>query len=116
MPPLMDTVLQEVIGLELVLLNPLVRAIPEEVGELLHADFVEYGASGRVWDRASLVAALAADPGAPVSVEDLQAAALGEGAVQVRYRMLGDAASLRTSIWVHDGAGWRLWFHQGTPA
>lgn len=106
--------LQEVLGLELVLLDPAVQALPEQVAELVHPDFVEYAASGRVWDRPAIIAALAAEPDVPGTPEDLQAAALGTGTVQVRYRLTGDRPSLRTSIWVWDGAGWRLWFHQGT--
>lgn len=109
--------LQEVLGLELVLLDPAVRAVPEQVRELLHADFVEYGASGRVWDRESTIAALATDPGlasVAASVEDMQAVLLADGLVQVRYRLTGSRPSLRSSIWMWDSVAWRLWFHQGT--
>lgn len=105
--------LQEVLGLELVLLNPVVRALPEQVLELLHADFVEYGASGQVWDRASIVEALAADPSVVGFPEDMQAVSLGDGVVQLRYRL---GSSLRTSIWLWDSVSWRLWFHQATPS
>lgn len=108
--------LQEVLGLELLLLEPAVRAVPEHVLALLHDDFVEYGTSGRVWDRTSIVAALGAEPGVAAVPVDMQAASLGDGIVQVRYRLAGDRPSLRTSLWVWDGASWRLWFHQGTPA
>ncbi|MFD7702692.1 DUF4440 domain-containing protein [Streptomyces caelestis] len=41
--------------------HPEVRRSPECVGELLHPDFLEFGASGRIRDRASIIAALAAE-------------------------------------------------------
>ncbi|WP_370626547.1 DUF4440 domain-containing protein [Streptomyces sp. NBRC 110035] len=52
---------------ELKLLDPEVRRSPERVGELLHPEFVEIGASGRVWDRDAIIALLAGerDAGAP---------------------------------------------------
>ena len=45
------------VRLEQRLLDPAVRARPDLVAALLHPDFLEYGASGRVWDRAAVVAA-----------------------------------------------------------
>lgn len=43
---------------ELRLLDPEIRRSPELVGTLLHPEFHEFGASGRIWDRASISAAL----------------------------------------------------------
>jgi hypothetical protein len=43
---------------ELRLLEPDVRGSAAEVETLLHPEFFEFGASGRHWDRASIVAAL----------------------------------------------------------
>ena len=54
--------LAEVVRRERQLLDPAVRARADQVETLLHPDFVEYGASGRVWDRAAIIAALVADP------------------------------------------------------
>jgi hypothetical protein len=47
---------QQVIERELALLDPELRRDPDRIRALLHADFVEFGASGRVWDRASIAA------------------------------------------------------------
>ena len=50
------------VSAELRLLDPAVRASAAEVSALLHDEFVEYGASGAVWDRTQTVTKLAADP------------------------------------------------------
>ena len=105
--------------LELRLLDPAVRGDRAAVERLLHPDFVEFGASGRVWDRAAVLAALAAEPGAQPEVSELASAELGDGVVLVTYRAAraDGTASRRASVWVRDEAGgWRVRFHQGTPA
>ena len=122
MSPSRDTPGERAAGpaeLELRLLTPSVRVDREAVDRLLHHDFVEIGASGRVWDRASILAALARDPRAAPEVSDLVSAPLTDGAVLVTYRAVhADGRSTRrASIWLRDERGrWRVRFHQGTPA
>jgi ribonuclease HI len=100
---------------ELRLLDPATRADPELTRPLLHPDFTEFGVSGRIWDRESIVEALAADPGEPVSAEEMRGFRLAEDVVLLTYRVnRPDRASLRSSIWtVHEGR-WVVVFHQGT--
>jgi hypothetical protein len=101
---------------ELRLLDPATRADPELSRPLLHPDFTEFGASGRIWDRESVVAAMAADPGDPATAEEMRGFRLAPEVVLLTYRISRpDRASLRSSIWtVHEGY-WVLVFHQGTP-
>lgn len=107
--------LAEVVRREQALLDPALRAEGARVEELLHPDFVEHGASGRVWDRASMVAALAEDPAVAGPAGDFVATALADDVVLLTYRVGGPRGSLRSSVWVRDdGAGWRVRFHQGT--
>ncbi|SHH63582.1 hypothetical protein SAMN05443575_4231 [Jatrophihabitans endophyticus] len=107
--------LAEVVRREQQLLDPARRASPDRVRELLHPDFVEYGASGRVWDRAAIVTALSAAPDASGEATGFRPVLLGDGVVLLTYRVLGATGSLRSSIWVDDPPrGWRLRFHQGT--
>ena len=110
--------LDEVVRREQALLDPALRAEGARVEELLHPDFVEHGASGRTWDRASMVAALGEDPAVSGAAEDFRAQALAEDVVLLTYRVTGPHGSLRSSIWVRDPAaadpGWRVRFHQGT--
>jgi hypothetical protein len=102
--------------LELRLLDPATRARPGEVRRLLHPDFLEVGASGRVWDREAILAALSGHPGGDRAVDDLVARPLADDVVLVTYRVRhGGAWSRRSSIWLRDDHGWRVRFHQGTP-
>jgi ribonuclease HI len=104
-----------VVELERLLLRPDVRADRQQVEVLLHQDFQEIGASGRVWDRETILDALVGDPAAPGAAEGFAPARLAEDVVLLTYRVSGEAGSLRSSLWVRDRAsGWRLRFHQGT--
>ncbi|SRR6266568_1423293 len=110
-----DPDLREVIEREMWLLDPRVRASAEAVTALLHEDFREFGASGRAWDRASVVAELAADPGGDVGVSNVEASRLAPDIVLVTYVVTRPGRrSLRSSVWRRDASGWRLLFHQGT--
>ena len=109
-----DPDLEQVVARELRLLDPVVRADVEAVAALLHPDFVEYGASGRVWDRDSIVAALAESPGVSGAADDLRATRLADDVVLLTYRFDGERTSLRSSVWVRDRGEWRIRFHQGT--
>jgi hypothetical protein len=110
-----DDELDQVIGREMRLLDPRVRASAEAVSALLHEDFREFGASGRIWDRDSIVPAVSADPGPGVTVGDMTAVRLAPDVVLLTYRVtrLG-GPSLRSSVWRRGDGGWQLFFHQGT--
>jgi ribonuclease HI len=112
----MDQVLDDLVARELQLLGPATRADPEAVERLLHPDFREFGATGGVWDRDAVVAALAADPGAGPEVASMEGRWVADRAVLLTYEITSPARSLRSSLWVQDADEWRLLFHQGTPA
>src|SRR5687767_4126914 len=109
--------LEQVVARELALLEPDVRRDAERVLALLHPDFLEHGASGRVWDRASITA-VTSGTDAPIQTTDLQTRYLGADAVLVTYRSREpEREALRSSVWLRDPeAGWLLLFHQGTPS
>jgi hypothetical protein len=110
-----DDDLAEVTRLEQLLLDPALRADPAQVAALLHPEFVEHGASGRVWNRDAMVGALSSDPAVAGAGADFVAVKLAPDVVLLTYRVLGPTGSLRSSVWVRDdGAGWRVRFHQGT--
>ncbi|WP_158437833.1 nuclear transport factor 2 family protein [Naasia lichenicola] len=114
--------LAEATRLELLLIEPEVRADPHRLTTLLHADFVEFGASGRRWDRAGIIAALSEEAGdddseiaPPVEIEELEARAIAPAAILVTY--IAERSGRRTrrsSIWTWSGGGWSVLFHQGT--
>ena len=112
----MDDDERAVVERELALLRPEVRRDPDRVRALLHPDFTEVGASGRVWDRES-VPAVTSGTEEPIRASELGTRRLSPDAVLLTY--LSDASgrqARRSSIWVRDAAaGWLLLHHQGTP-
>ncbi|MFB8414704.1 DUF4440 domain-containing protein [Streptomyces albidoflavus] len=106
------------------MLTPKVRATPAEAARLLDPEFTEIGASGTLWTREAILAALptfedADDPGAEVL--EMTGTLLAPGWVQLRFvTVRGERRARRTSLWrlaeSEDGERWRMYFHQGTPA
>lgn len=108
-----------VIAAEKTLLEPKVRRDPEAVRAWLHEDFREFGQSGKIFDRRSIVAATAEtdETAAPITAEHPSPTRLGPDTVLLTYvaRWHGHA-SLRTSVWVRGPRRWLLLHHQGTPS
>ena len=103
-----------VIALERSLLTEEVRSDPIAMAAALHPDFVEHGASGRIWSKPEVIAELGRIDG-PAELEVLSADVLAEGTVLLRWRCRSGARdSLRSSIWQRSGSVWRLRFQQGT--
>ncbi|MET0549000.1 MAG: nuclear transport factor 2 family protein [Xanthomonas sp.] len=119
----MDAALQRVlVALELELLEPAVRASAARVAELLDDAFVEFGASGRRFDKPAVLQSLPAEAGAfRYRTFDIQAQLLAPELVQVRYRSERSGGgepprqALRSSLWQRRDGHWRMLFHQGTP-
>ena len=98
------------------LLLPETRADIGRTGVLLHPDFTEIGSSGRIWTRDAIMMALEGNPDGPIELEILASDRVSEGTVLLTYRSYArSGTALRSSLWVLDGAQWRLRFHQGTP-
>ncbi|WP_433340278.1 DUF4440 domain-containing protein [Streptomyces sp. CA-253872] len=116
-----DPCLAEVVARELRMLRPEVRRDPAALLRDLHPEFHEIGASGRLWDRASVAAVLAPATGpddTPSRVTAMTATRLAPDLVHLRWDTdEGDRTVHRTSLWRREpGSGeWLLWFHQGTP-
>ena len=72
---------REVLELERRLLGPMPV---EEADGVLHADFREFGASGRVWDRAAALGELG-QRRQPVEPRDLAVAEVADGVALVTY-------------------------------
>ena len=116
-----DATIERVMYLERRLLHPSTRTSPEELGALLHPQFREVGASGRVWDRDSVIKALTQEVNSFGSIQDeeMQGSVLAECVVLLTYvATAGERRARRTSVWRRDdaGAAWRLFYHQGTLA
>ena len=102
--------------LELQLMDPVFRKDRDKVSALLADDFCEFGSSGRVWSKASILELLATEPmqSAPV-VEEFQVKRIAPDAALITYHAVRpDQMSRRSSLWVLGNSGWQIVFHQGT--
>ena len=109
--------------LEESLLRPETRRNLEALSKLLAADFHELGASGQVYDRASILSALPGEA-APESyvLSEFVATELDVYVAMVNYRLearyAGEDAprrTVRSSMWRLADGGWQMFYHQGTP-
>lgn len=108
--------------LEQTLLDAAVRRDGDRLRQLLADDFLEFGSSGRIFTRKSIIDLLATELNFhPPNIEDFQCNWLSEKVALVTYRTVRiDAksgerlSSLRSSIWTRHEGEWRMRFHQGT--
>ena len=122
MQPSVDT-LNELRDLEQSLLDPAVRRSFEAVDALLADGFVEFGSTGQMSDKPTMLRALSTEAPVSIAMANFQARALGSEVVLVTYQSthLDESArpssrSLRSSLWQKLGGRWQLVFHQGTRA
>lgn len=109
--------------LEEQLLQPAIRGDAAALSALLCDDFVEFGSSGRIFDKRSIVVALATETPGLHTISEFKLMSLGKDTALVRYRLSRRAApdaapleSLRSSVWRNVRGEWKMAFHQGTRA
>jgi hypothetical protein len=111
-------------ALEEELFKQSVRSSPEAVSNLLADCFVEFGCSGRMYEREEVVRRLAAESVETLethSARDFALIPLADDVVLLTYRSFRlaegekDRHTLRSSIWKFIGGRWQMVFHQGTP-
>jgi hypothetical protein len=113
---------QQLMDLEERLLVPGIRHSQDSLGELLDPDFIEFGSTGKIYDKTGIIEALLTQCPVSISLSDFQVALLAPGIALATYKavyILNDNISkysLRSSIWKKSDNIWRLLFHQGTPA
>jgi hypothetical protein len=134
-----DDCSQQAIDGELRLLQAETRHAAAVVETLLDPEFFEFGASGWRWSRRETIEMLAAEAAAaaangtdgPAGIDGpadtdgpgdvaiagaVQAISVAPGVVLVTYISEDSQRRCnRSSIWRQTAAGWRLFFHQGTP-
>lgn len=112
-----EEVFAEVIRRESQFFDPEVRRHSELLRALLHPDFVEFGASGRIWNTQSIIEALTTeeDP-SEITGTDFHAALLAPDVILLTFKTITlERVCLRSSIWMRgDENQWQLRFHQGT--
>lgn len=108
--------------LEESLLDTAVRRDRKKMRSMLAENFLEFGSSGRIWNRNSIIELLSQETAfVPPAIEDFRCAFLTDDVTLVTYRTVrtdpetGEVlASLRSSIWKNESGTWRMRFHQGT--
>jgi hypothetical protein len=96
-----------------------IRKSPEAAAALLADGFIEFGSSGRIWDKSSIVESMRnEEPQAQeIIVEDFVARELAPDVVLVTYisrTLTAYQPTLRSSIWKNIATKWQMVFHQGT--
>jgi hypothetical protein len=118
-----DKLVDELLKLESNLHKRDVRSSARAVSELLADEFVEFGSSGRIFNKSAIIDALAAESGdLQVFVDDFAVRELAPNLALVTYvvaKPSGQPAamvrtSLRSSIWQMRDGRWQMIFHQGT--
>jgi hypothetical protein len=113
---------RELRKLEESLLELAVRRNGDRLREMLAEDFLEFGSSGRVWTRRTIIELLAREKGfVPPAIVDFEFRLLSGDVALVTYRTVRTDAetgehleSLRSSLWTREVGKWRMRFHQGT--
>lgn len=96
------------------LLLPSVRASPDEVATLLADEFVEFGSSGRIYDKQQVILLLQQEQErTQCTLADFSARRLAADVVLVTYRVV-ESRTIRSPIWRSVDGRWRMVFHQGT--
>lgn len=112
-------------SLEQSLHRPEVRRSRKAVGESLADDFIEFGSSGSVYDKPTILDALANEPASSsdmaIESSDYAMRILSNDAVLLTYRTVSRSSelgmerhALRSSIWQQIDGRWQVSFHQGT--
>ena len=104
--------------LEEKLLQSDVRKSVIELKELLAHDFVEFGSSGRVFNKEITIGRLPKEETVgKMTITDFEIKLLAPHIVLTTFRLLKHKSmeySLRSSIWKLTGEQWQMIFHQGT--
>ena len=110
----------DLVELEKKLLGPLSRKDLVLFSELLSDTFIEFGTSGRIYDKKITLERLSNEDSITREAFDFSSVLLAPDIVQLRFKTRSKAedgsivTSLRSSIWKKNGLSWKLLFHQGT--
>lgn len=116
-----ETVKQQLIELEHLLVQPATRLSAELLNRYLADDFYEIAATGRSFGKADVLARLPTETPPVITQQDFECRVLADGLAQLTYRATIKRAendviaySMRSSIFRFDGENWQMNFHQGT--
>ena len=103
-----------------------IRSSRNQLDALLHAEFVEIGASGKFYNKAQILDALPSQDTSVYEIQDFHARPIDPPTpytksihthytLKAKYAEGTTSMSRRSSIWVLEQGDWQLKFHQGTP-
>ena len=110
----------DILALEQLLLEPEARKNDRLLNQLLAEDFVEFGAVGKSWTKAEVIAGLKTQIFIKRTIEDFKLRVLADSIALATYLCRhqdanGDESlSLRSSVWKTYEDSWHMVFHQGT--
>jgi len=108
-----------VIQLEKSLLDPINRTNLLILDSLLHDEFVEFGSSGKVYNKQDILKRLPHEQHRMLEVEStsITTRKFSDDCILLTYNLIFDSElhSRRSSIWIKNLDKWQLVFHQGTP-
>lgn len=100
-------------ALERSLLDSSVRQSTEQLSKLIADDFLEFGSSGKVYNKQDCIKP--DETSRKFVVSDFKIKELSKDVMLATYKTTEDGiASLRSSIWQRYGDEWKMIFHQGT--
>lgn len=107
---------QQLLDSEKQLLDPEARHSAGVLEKVLHPDFIEFGSSGRVYNKRMMIDMMTKEIPGAVVIRDFEVRALSEDIALVTYRSIGQSGqeARRSSIWVRSEGEWACRFHQGT--
>lgn len=116
----MGDIEQALMELEESLWRPQTRFDAAYMDDLLAQAFIEFGQSGRIYDRDEILAVAAVDFSTRLPLPDFAVRMISDDVAVVTYRSevrYGDelVRAHRSSVWRRGDTGWLLEFHQGTP-
>ena len=121
MPPALEPVLAELREREPVFHREECRMSDAELEVAVAPDFWEIGASGRVYDRAHVMAIIRERYAARLDDEwttsEFHVRPVGPDTYLLTYRLdMPDRVTRRLTVWQRrEDGGWRILYHQGTP-
>src|SRR5437867_11844832 len=93
----------------------------DDASALIAEDFVEFGASGKIWSKAEIIAAMSQWTPIERTVENFSVRELSASVCLVTYKVVrvtkeiqASPFSLRSSICRHPVGRWQITFNQGT--
>lgn len=116
---LIETIIRQ---LEEQLLQPDIRRSVETLAAMIADEFVEFGSSGRAYDKQQILDSLPNENPIPRMLSDFKTNMLAPGVILATYHATykkpgaKPAHSRRCSIWKLMNGRWQMIFHQGTPA